>query len=53
MTNFTKFIVGAVIFFSGGAFASWYYEAQIDKTGVLQLDTKTYTCQEYKGEMSK
>ena len=27
-----------------------YFEHKIDKTGVVQLDTKTYTCQEYKGE---
>ena len=33
--------------------ASVYFEYKVDKTGVLQLDSKTYTCQEYKGELSK
>lgn len=37
----------------GFVLASVYFEHEIDKTGVLQLDTKTYTCQIYKGEMSK
>ena len=37
----------------GFVLASVYFEHEIDKTGVLQLDVKTYICQEYKGELSK
>ena len=37
----------------GFVLASVYFEHEIDKTGVIQLDVKTYTCQEYKGELSK
>ena len=37
----------------GFVLASVYFEHEIDKTGVLQLDVKTYSCQEYKGELSK
>jgi hypothetical protein len=33
--------------------ASVYFEYEADKTGVIQLDSKTYSCQEYKGEMPK
>ena len=32
---------------------SVYFEYKVDKTGVLQLDAKIYSCQEYKGEFSK
>ena len=42
------------VFFVCGLVADAYVvEKQIDKTGVIQLDVKTYTCQEYKGELSK
>ena len=42
------------VFFVCGLVADAYVvEKQIDKTGVIQLDTKTYSCQEYKGELSK
>ena len=37
----------------GFVLASVYFEHEIDKTGVIQLDVKTYTCQEYKEELSK
>ena len=37
----------------GFVLASVYFEHEIDKTGVLQLDTKTYVCREYKEEMPK
>ena len=37
----------------GFVLASVYFEHEIDKTGALQLDAKTYSCQEYKGELSK
>lgn len=37
----------------GFVLASLYFEYEVDKTGVLQLDVKTYTCREYKGEMPK
>ena len=37
----------------GFVLSSVYFEHEIDKTGVLQLDVKTYSCQEYKGELSK
>ena len=37
----------------GFVLASVYFEHEIDKTGVLQLDTKTYTCKEYKVEVPK
>lgn len=37
----------------GFVLASVYFEHEVDKTGVLQLDAKTYSCQEYKGELSK
>ena len=37
----------------GFVLASVYFEHEIDKTGVLQLDVKTYSCQEYKVEMQK
>jgi fructose-1,6-bisphosphatase/sedoheptulose 1,7-bisphosphatase-like protein len=37
----------------GFVLASVYFEHEIDKTGVLQLDVKTYTCREYKEEMLK
>ena len=37
----------------GFVLASVYFEYEVDKTGVLQLDSKTYTCQEYKWELSK
>lgn len=42
------------VFFVCGLVADAYVvEKQIDKTGIVQLDTKTYTCQEHKGEMQK
>ena len=42
------------VFFVCGLVAEAYVvEKQIDKTGVLQLDNKTYTCQIYKEEMPK
>jgi len=37
----------------GFVLASVYFEHEIDKTGVLQLDTKTYTCEIYKEDLSK
>ena len=37
----------------GFVLASVYFEHEIDKTGVLQLDTKPYVCREYKEEMPK
>ena len=37
----------------GFVLASVYFEYQVDKTGVIQLDTKTYACKEYKVEMQK
>ena len=38
------------VFFVCGLVADAYVvEKQIDKTGVVQLDAKTYSCQEYKG----
>ena len=42
-----------VFFVCGLVFDAYVVEKQIDKTGVLQLDVKTYSCQEYKGELSK
>ena len=36
----------------GFVLASVYFEYQVDKTGVIQLDAKIYACQEYKGELS-
>ena len=42
------------VFFVCGLVADAYVvEKQIDKTGVIQLDAKTYSCQEYKVEMQK
>lgn len=37
----------------GFVFASVYFEYQVDKTGVVHLDAKTYTCEIYKEEMPK
>ena len=42
------------VFFVCGLVADAYVvEKQIDKTGVIQLDTKTYACKEYKVELQK
>ena len=42
------------VFFVCGLVADAYVvEKQIDKTGVIQLDSKIYACKEYKGELSK
>ena len=42
-----------VFFVCGAVFDAYFVEKQIDKTGVIQLDAKTYTCQEYKEDMQK
>ena len=42
-----------VFFVCGLVFDAYVVEKQIDKTGVIQLDSKSYACQEYKGELSK
>jgi hypothetical protein len=34
----------------GFVMSAVYFEYEIDKTGGVQLDSKTYTCKEYKGE---
>lgn len=37
----------------GFVLASVYFEHEIDKTGVIQLDVKTYTCEIYERETRK
>ena len=42
-----------VFFVCGLVFDAYVVEKQIDETGVVELDSKTYTCQVYRGEMPK
>ena len=53
MKIFEIFVFGCICFVCGAVADVYFVEKQIYKTGVIQLDTKTYTCQEYKGEMPK
>ena len=53
MKIFEIFAFGCICFVCGAVADVYFVEKQIDKTGGIQLDTKTYTCQEYKGEMPK
>ena len=48
-----KSIFCVIGFSLGFVLSAVYFEHEIDKTGVLQLDTKTYVCREYKEEMLK
>ena len=53
MKIFEIFAFGCLCFVCGAVAAVYFVEKQIDKTGVIQLDVKTYTCKEYKVEMQK
>ena len=47
-------VIFCVMGFSlGFVLSTVYFEHEIDKTGVIQLDTKTYVCREHKEEMPK
>ena len=45
-----KVIFSLVGFALGFVMFAVYFEYEVEKTGVVQLDSKTYTCKEYKGE---
>ena len=51
MTYINQVLLCFVFFVCGLVFDAYVVEKQIDKTGVIQLDVKTYNCQEYKGEL--
>ena len=53
MKIFEIFAFGCLCFVCGAVADAYFVEKQIDKTGVIQLDAKTYSCQEYKVEMQK
>ena len=53
MKIFEIFAFGCLCFVCGAVADVYFVEKQIDKTGVIQLDAKTYSCQEYKVEMQK
>ena len=53
MKIFEIFAFGCLCFVCGLVFDAYVVEKQIDKTGVIQLDSKIYACQEYKEEMPK
>ena len=51
MTYINQVLLCFVFFVCGLVADAYVVEKQIDKTGVIQLDVKTYNCQEYKGEL--
>ena len=53
MKIFEIFAFGCICFVCGLVADAYVVEKQIDKTGVIQLDSKIYACQEYKEEMPK
>ena len=48
MKIFEIFAFGCICFVCGLVADAYVVEKQIDKTGVIQLDVKTYTCKESK-----
>ena len=53
MKIFEIFAFGCICFVCGAVADVYFVEKQIDKTGVIQLDVKTYACHEYKEDMQK